>query len=109
MMPEEKSTFRTTQSAGYFALEGYCQGLRIAIERNLPTQESSFRLYAALEKSVLAKAKGTVFDDWPAVEIEKTSVGDLLVRAETFRSLLLAFVTPEERDEARSFGLRPNR
>lgn len=87
-----------------FELEGLCAGLRATVPNGLAPAQTTVSIMNRMLTDFSEKSDGCILDDLPPLE-ENTSPVDLLIVAEILRSSLMAFLTPDERDERdRTFG-----
>jgi hypothetical protein len=103
-MEEDKQINRSALLVMTFELEGLCNGLRCTIPNGLPPSTTTLAIMNRLLERFSEKAEGCVLDELPPLD-ENTAPADLLIVAEMLRSTLMAFLTPDERDDRdRTFG-----
>lgn len=98
MAEEEKLIHRSGIFLRTFELEGFCQGLSQALAVGQvpgPATKEYFRILVEGARSILV---GRVRESIPGIEPDP-SPADMLVVASVLRSLLTAFLSPDEREE----------
>lgn len=107
MAEDEHLTTRRGIFLHVFELEGFCQGLSQALSVGQvpgPATKQYFRILVDGAKSVLV---GPAKEQMPNTDHDPSSA-DMLVVANVLRSLLTAFLTPDEREQqqnAQPWGL----
>ena len=103
-MDENKQINRSALLVMTFELEGLCNGLRCTVPNGLAPSATTVAIMNRLLDAFSRKAEGCVLDELPKLD-ENTTAVDLLIIAEMLRSTLMAFLTPDERDDRhRTFG-----
>ena len=103
-MEEDKQINRSALLVMTFELEGLCNGLRCTVPNGLAPAATTVAIMNRLLEAFSRKAEGCVLDELPPLD-ENTTPVDLLIVAEMLRSTLMAFLTPDERDDRdRTFG-----
>ena len=103
-MDEENRIQRSVLRVMAFELEGLCEGLRNTVPHGLNPSHTTIGVINRLLADFSEKADGCVLDDLPPLD-ESTSPVDMLIVAEILRASLMAFLTPDEREEReRLFG-----
>jgi len=88
-----------------YQLEGLCNGLRLTVPHGLSPGKESVAILKKLAADFSEMAKGRVLRDLPIIS-ESPSPVDILVMAETLRTSVLAFLSPEEVAEHRKIGFQ---
>jgi hypothetical protein len=94
-----------------FQLEGLCAALRHTVPHGLPPSRATIALLRKLYDDFDDLHTGRAIERFPTID-DALSPVDVLAIAETLRSTVVAFLTPEEREERhREFGFvaRPPR
>lgn len=87
-------------------LEGFCNGLRQISSLNLQPEKLSIDLFKNIFQNFKKISSGNAIDNFPEIK-ELESWANLLIYAETLRSTMMAFLTPEETEEHnKSFGFK---
>lgn len=103
-MADDKQIKRSALLVMTFELEGLCNGLRCTVPNGLAPAATTVAIMNRLLEAFSRKAEGCVLDELPPLD-ENTTPVDLLIVAEMLRSTLMAFLTPDERDDRdRTFG-----
>jgi hypothetical protein len=90
-----------------FELEGFCQGLSQALAVGQAPGPSTKQYFRMLVEGATSIVVGPAKDKIPDIESDP-SPADMLVVASVLRSLLTAFLTPDEREQqqaAQPWGL----
>jgi hypothetical protein len=111
MAGDIKSSDRKTKlidRSGLFVLAAQLEGLCIALRHVVPTGlqpgKSSIDLLKKLYSDFASISTGSCIEGFPKPD-DSLSPFDLLVIAETLRSTVMAFLTPEEAEEhGKTFG-----
>jgi len=92
-----------------YQLEGLCNGLRLTVPHGLKPGKETIQIIEKLLADFAAILKGTLLDNLPKIS-ESSNPVDILVFAETLRTSVLAFLSPEEVTERRKIGfnVEPN-
>ncbi|MEM1213612.1 MAG: hypothetical protein AAGI68_15090 [Planctomycetota bacterium] len=91
-----------------FQLEGLCTGLRLTVPHGLSPTAGSIALLKKLHDDFASISTGRSLDDFPPID-DSLSPVDVLVIAETLRSTVASFLTPDEREERdKTFGFAPH-
>ncbi|MDR3457552.1 MAG: hypothetical protein P4N60_08910 [Verrucomicrobiae bacterium] len=86
-----------------YQLEGLCMGLRLTVPHGLSPGKESVAILKKLKADFASICTGRVLTDLPTIS-ESSSPVDILVMAETLRTSVLAFLSPEEVAEHRKLG-----
>ncbi|MFA5291868.1 MAG: hypothetical protein WC496_02410 [Phycisphaerae bacterium] len=90
-------------------LEGFCIGLRQIVSIGITPGKLSVDLLKKLFKDFTQTTHGKPVENFPEI-IDSTPGADLLILAETLRSTMMAFLTPDETEEHnKSFGFGKDR
>jgi hypothetical protein len=88
-----------------FQLEGVCTGLRATVPHGLAPGNDTVTILRKLLADFASISTGKMLKDLPDIS-ETSNPVDILVFAETLRTSVLAFLTPDEISERRSIGFR---
>jgi len=88
-----------------YQLEGLCMGLRSTVPHGLSPGKESVAILKKLTADFASISTGRVLKDLPTIS-ESSSPVDILVMAETLRTSVLAFLSPEEVAEHRKIGFQ---
>ena len=86
-----------------YQLEGLCNGLRLTVPQGLSPGKETVAILKKLTADFASISTGRILKDMPTVS-ESSSPVDILIMAETLRTSVLAFLTPEEVAEHRKIG-----
>ena len=90
-----------------YQLEGLCTGLRLTVPHGLAPGKDSVAILNKLLADFASISTGKLLKDLPKIT-ESSSPVDILVMAETLRTSVLAFLSPEEISEHRkTIGFQP--
>ena len=106
---EQNKKYRSGPFLLVSQLEGLCLALRQVVPTGLEPGKVSVDLLKKLYSDFLLMHSGRAFEKLPEIT-DSISAFDMLVYAETLRSTMMAFLTPEETEEHnKSFGFRPRK
>jgi hypothetical protein len=88
-----------------YQFEGLCNGLRLTVPHGLSPGKETVAILKKLVVDFSEMAKGRVVKDLPTISESANPVG-ILVMAETLRTSVLAFLSPEEVAEHRRIGFQ---
>ena len=97
---QEKVVERGGLSIISFQLEGLCNGLRQTVPRGLAPGKDTVAIIKKLLADFASISTGKLLKDLPTLS-ETSNPVDILVMAETLRTSVLVFLTPEEIAEHR--------
>lgn len=83
-----------------YQLEGLCTGLRMTVPQGLAPGKDTITIINKMLADFASISTGKVLKDLPTIS-ETSSPVDILVMAETLRTSVLAFLTPDEIAEHR--------
>lgn len=86
-----------------YQLEGLCNGLRLTVPNGLSPGKETVAILKKLQADFASISTGRILKDLPTVS-ETSSPVDILVLAETLRTSVMAFLSPEEVAEHRKIG-----
>lgn len=94
---------RSNRFVAWLQVEGLCVALRQLVPRGIDPGPLARAFLRSLRDGFVQSGSGLVFEHIPEVS-DTTSPAELLVMAETLRSSMVAFFTPEEIQERRRIG-----
>jgi hypothetical protein len=101
---KEKKKYRSAPFLLTAQLDGLCFALRQAVPNGLTPGKTTIDLLKKFHKDFLSMHSGGLCEGLPEIT-DSISAFDMLVYAETLRSVMMAFLTPEEtEDYNKSFG-----
>ena len=101
---KQKMKFRSASFILVYQLEGLCSALRQLVPVGLGPGKTSIDLLKKFYKDFSSMHSGSSCENLPEIT-DSISAFDMLVYAETLRSIMMAFLTPEEtEDYNKSFG-----
>ena len=104
-MPDRPLKNRSNNFIVYFQIEGVCMALRQLVPHGVEPGPQTRQLVRNLHDGLVEVSSGKPIEHIPEVT-DNTGPADLLVIAETLRSTMLAFLTPEEVKERGALGFR---
>jgi len=81
-----------------YQLEGLCNGLRMTVPHGLAPGKETLAIIKKLQTEFASISSGSVLKNLPELSTDSGAV-DILVFAETLRTSVLAFLSPEEISE----------
>jgi len=88
-----------------FQIEGVCTGLRLTVPHGLAPGKGTITILRKLVADFASISTGKMLKDLPEIS-ESSSPVDILVFAETLRTSILAFLSPDEILERKTIGFQ---
>jgi hypothetical protein len=88
-----------------FQLDGLCNGLRLTVPHGLAPGKATVAIIRKLLVDFASISTGRILKDLPQIS-ETSSPVDILVFAETLRTSVLSFLSPDELSERKTIGFQ---
>jgi len=95
--PQGTPIIRTGLFIIAFQLEGLCSALRQVVPNGLQPSCATIALLKKLRDDFASISEGRSLENFPAID-DALSATDILVVAETLRSTVISFLTPDEQE-----------